>query len=251
MTSAYGSADVGTDSTGTSYAHLLPYIPLDTQASDDLTIRIDFIRSPDDVRSVHRLLNDRIAEGESWPFDHPLTDPQFRNYYFAHTALLARAPDGQVVASFYCKPNFPGRCAHVCNGGFITDPAWRGRGIGTAMARVYLRVARDLGFRSVLFNLVFARNAASIRIWEKLGFRRLATLPRVAFLASGVSDAYQYHYDLEESSPHVEAVAEKRELGAWHTVWLNAAQRRLPALCAGVICVMAAWSTTSRARGGG
>ena len=29
------------------------------------------------------------------------------------------------MTQFYVKPNFPGRCAHVCNGGFITKKNFR------------------------------------------------------------------------------------------------------------------------------
>lgn len=38
--------------------------------------------------------------------------------------------------------------------------------------------ARALAFRSVIFNLVFAENHASRRLWEQLDFQVLGTLPR-------------------------------------------------------------------------
>jgi RimJ/RimL family protein N-acetyltransferase len=36
-----------------------------------------------------------------------------------------------------------------------------------------------LGYRSVIFNLVFAENAAARRLWQRLGFKEIAVLPGV------------------------------------------------------------------------
>ncbi len=59
-----------------------------------------------------------------------------------------------VWGAFYIKPNFPGRCSHVCNGGFITDPRRRRRGVARLMGYAFLRLAKDLGYRASYFNLV-------------------------------------------------------------------------------------------------
>ena len=44
--------------------------------------------------------------------------------------FVAVNEDGIVVGSFYVKPNYPDRCAHICNGGFLVNKHYRGRGIG-------------------------------------------------------------------------------------------------------------------------
>jgi ribosomal protein S18 acetylase RimI-like enzyme len=38
--------------------------------------------------------------------------------------------------------------------------------------------ARELGFRSVIFNLVFSENVAARHLWKKLGFAELAIIPQ-------------------------------------------------------------------------
>lgn len=68
-------------------------------------------------------------------------------------SVAADEPD-QVWGVFYIKPNFPGRCSHVCNGGFITDPRRRRRGVAKVMGYAFLRLARDLGYVASYFNLV-------------------------------------------------------------------------------------------------
>ena len=62
------------------------------------------------------------------------------------------------MGCFYVKPNFPGRCGHVCNGGFIVRKEVRGNGIGQMMGRSFLPLARDLGYSASFFNLVFVSN---------------------------------------------------------------------------------------------
>ena len=37
---------------------------------------------------------------------------------------------GVLVGSFYVKPNYPDRCGHICNGGFLVNKEYRGQGIG-------------------------------------------------------------------------------------------------------------------------
>lgn len=200
MTSAYGAFDNNSNSYGDRFATLLPYIPFSTHIKDQKSVTIDFLRDFDDFQSVRNLLNHEIEQGMSWPFETQLSDEQFQNYFLSHTALVVRNQTNQIVGAFYCKPNFPGRCSHYCNGGFITHPLFRSQGIGLAMGKLFLRIATDLGFHAVLFNLVFETNTSSISLWQKLGFRKLATLPAVGHLRIGVVDAFQYYYDLRDTS---------------------------------------------------
>jgi ribosomal protein S18 acetylase RimI-like enzyme len=52
------------------------------------------------------------------------------------------------------------------------------------------QVALELGFRAMQFNLVVATNEGAVRLWKKLGFEVVGTLPK-AFdhVSSGYVDA--------------------------------------------------------------
>lgn len=65
------------------------------------------------------------------------------------------------------------------------------------MGTSFVRLAKDLGYEASLFNLVFANNVASIKLWQKLGFRELARIPKAASLKgeSHLVDARQFYYD--------------------------------------------------------
>lgn len=44
----------------------------------------------------------------------------------------------------YAMVYYLGRCSHVCNGGFITTTAARGKGVGSVMGETYLEYAPKL-----------------------------------------------------------------------------------------------------------
>ena len=158
------------------------------------------------------LMNLIIREGKSWPFEEEFeTIDDYRGYFLSHDAFVVRSVEpgldatgrmikpGAVLGAFYCKPNYPGRCAHICNGGFITNPNFRQMGVAKLMGQVFLRAARDLKYKSSYFNLVFKSNESSVALWESLGFERVAVLENAARLegVEGLDTAYGYRFDLE------------------------------------------------------
>jgi len=223
MTSAYE----GTPSDGMKDSHLLTHlIPYRATLKDGRKVEVDFFRhSPTDILDDEwaaglALMNLVIREGRSWPFEEDFTSIDgWRGYFLSHTAFVVRSLDcgedstdkhsrstkGEVLGCFYIKPNFPGRCSHVCNGGFITAPRFRSLGVGRLMGNVFLRAARDLGYKSSYFNLVFKSNGGSVKLWESLGFERVATLENAARLEGldegELDTAYGYRFDLENKLP--------------------------------------------------
>lgn len=68
-----------------------------------------------------------LEAGKYWPFNHDFDEQAFRDYFLSDACFVMRAKENkmnikesQLLAMFYVKPNFPGRCDHICNGGFIT-----------------------------------------------------------------------------------------------------------------------------------
>jgi ribosomal protein S18 acetylase RimI-like enzyme len=53
----------------------------------------------------------------------------------------------------------------------------RGKGIGRAMAEHCLSEARRFGFRAMQFNFVVSTNELAVRLWQRLGFKIVGTLP--------------------------------------------------------------------------
>ena len=92
------------------------------------------------------------------------------------TVFLAEV-DGEALGTSYVRPNAGGGGAHVCNCGYITAEAARGRGVARAMLAHSLETARAMGFRAMQFNFVVATNTRAIDIWDRAGFRTVGRLP--------------------------------------------------------------------------
>lgn len=119
-----------------------------------------------------------VLAGEGYPqAPGPLAVEDFDAYWLEGKALVAVARhEGSVAGSYYLKPNFPGRAAHIANAGYFVIRGLRGRGIGTALVEDSLVQARELGFDALQFNLVFASNPAR-RLYERLGFEAVGRVP--------------------------------------------------------------------------
>ena len=90
--------------------------------------------------------------------------------------MVVARHEGLVAGSYYLKPNFPGRAAHIANAGYFATPPVRGQGVGTALVEDSLAQARVLGFDALQFNLVFASNPAC-RLYERMGFQAVGRIP--------------------------------------------------------------------------
>jgi L-amino acid N-acyltransferase YncA len=114
----------------------------------------------------------------------------FQTYWFeggvmVMASVLVSAHHFVLAGAYYLKANWPGRASHVANAGFIVAPEWRGQGLGLLLGETMLEYARLMGFRSVIFNLVFAENYAARHLWKKLGFRELASIPQAVRKENG------------------------------------------------------------------
>lgn len=90
---------------------------------------------------------------------------------------VALSQDDKILGTYYIKSNQPGLGAHVCNCGYIVSESARGQGVASSMCMHSQQVAVDLGFRAMQYNLVASTNEGAIRLWKKLGFQVVGTLP--------------------------------------------------------------------------
>ena len=140
-----------------------------------------------DVDAVRRLVEDEDARLGGEPLgEHDLL--LVAAGQAAHRLRRRRGLDPQLsygqdtaeagmIGAFYLKPNWPGRARHVANAGFIVAPQWRNRGLGWLLGALMVDYARDLGYQSVIFNLVFSENVGARYLWKKLGFIELGMIP--------------------------------------------------------------------------
>ncbi|KAL8284238.1 hypothetical protein RQP46_004987 [Phenoliferia psychrophenolica] len=229
--SAYGAIKRPAAATGTPtpVSFLLP-------SSKTMTVFACTRQSVDDnlVAYLTRVFNDVIEEGRTYPQKDVLTEEEFANYFFSHDCFVAllnldpavanltatlkdggiphdasyslesvkagRSWESSVLGMFYVKPNYPGRSSHNCNGGFVVPTVHRGLRVGVNLGRAFLHFAPLLGYKASVFNLVYVSNAASLKIWDSLGFNRVGLVPDAGLLKSAIpgepdvfTDAVVYH----------------------------------------------------------
>jgi len=155
--------------------------PIDAKLKDGTPIQL-VLAGQKDVESLRTLFRGIVEEGTSYPHDRMPNDEDFREYWFRGKStvaayLLDRSLEPGMIGAFYLKPNWPGRARYVANAGFIAAPEWRVKGLGWLLGAVMLQYAKELGYRSVIFNLVFSENQSARDLWKKLGFTEIAVIP--------------------------------------------------------------------------
>ncbi len=120
-----------------------------------------------------------VAAGDTYGFDPDTTEEEARRLWMElPRKTFVAEHNGKVLGTYYLKSNFDGPGAHVCNCGYMVDPAARGRGLATAMCRHSEQVALELGYKAMQFNFVAASNEGAVRLWANLGFDEVGRLPR-------------------------------------------------------------------------
>lgn len=132
-----------------------------------------------DWHAVWPMLRATFEAGETYVFPSDIGEADAHRAWVEVPAVtnVAVAEEGRIVGTYYLKPNQPGRGAHVCNCGYVVDPAVQGNGIAAAMCEHSQRLAVKMGFRAMQFNLVVASNERAVRLWRHLGFAVAGTLP--------------------------------------------------------------------------
>ena len=85
---------------------------------------------------------------------------------------------GGILGTYYIKQNQPSLGSHVCNCGYMVSPLAQGKGLAKQLCTHSQKIAKELGYRAMQFNLVVNTNIASIKIWPKLGFEIIGRLPQ-------------------------------------------------------------------------
>ena len=132
-----------------------------------------------DWPDVWSVLEPIFRAGETEACAPEISEPGARRVWVGapHSTYVARDADGAILGTYYLKANQPGLGAHVCNCGYATGDAARGRGVASAMCEHSQDAARAAGFLHMQYNLVATSNEGAVRLWQKHGFDIVGTLP--------------------------------------------------------------------------
>ena len=166
-----------------------------SSTTDDTPLRIRRFQ-PADWPRLWPLLQATFEAGDTYVFDGSTTEAQALDFWTRQPQMtwVAESAEGELLGTYILKPNQPGRGSHVCNAGYIVAPAARGQGVAQRMCAHSLDEAAALGYQAMQFNFVVSTNMRAVRLWQRMGFAIVGTLP-AAFrhVALGDVDAYVMH----------------------------------------------------------
>ncbi|HJU75447.1 MAG TPA: GNAT family N-acetyltransferase [Gemmatimonadaceae bacterium] len=144
----------------------------------DFMVAIREARSGDDA-AIWRILEPIIREGSTYTLPSEMSEKDGLRYWHAptHEVFVAES-QGEIVGTYFMRPNQSGGGAHVANCGYMTAPWAMGRGIARAMCIHSLDHAKSRGYRAMQFNFVVSTNERAVRLWQGLGFEIVGRLPQ-------------------------------------------------------------------------
>jgi ribosomal protein S18 acetylase RimI-like enzyme len=131
-----------------------------------------------DRDAIWDIFREVVAARDTYAFDPGMSRHDALGYWFqADTRTYIAESSGRIVGTYILRPNQSGGGSHVANAAFMVAPDARSQGIGRAMAEHCLSEARRIGFHAMQFNFVVSTNDPAVRLWQKLGFKIVGTLP--------------------------------------------------------------------------
>lgn len=131
-----------------------------------------------DAQAIAAIVLPIIREGTTYTLDPNMNEVDALAYWLGPDKETFVAVDGgQILGTYYMRPNHAGGGRHVCNCGYMTSPAAAGRGIAGRMCEHSIGHARSRGYRAMQFNFVVSTNERAVRLWERMGFAIVGRLP--------------------------------------------------------------------------
>jgi GNAT superfamily N-acetyltransferase len=131
-----------------------------------------------DFDRVWPIIQSVIKAQETYALDPDMDrETAFKLWVELPQATFVAEDRGEILGTYYIKPNAAGPGSHVCNCGYMTSAAARGRGVASALCAHSLQLAREFGYLSMQYNAVVATNEVAVALWKKQGFAIVGTLP--------------------------------------------------------------------------
>lgn len=149
-----------------------------------------------DVQAAIQIWNHVVEDGVAFPQTEPLDEVTGDKFFGeqTYTGIAYDEKNGEIAGLYILHPNNEGRCGHICNASYAVRADLRGQHIGEALVKHCMKMGRETGFRILQFNAVVKTNTAALKLYKKLGFVQLGTIPGGFRLSDGTYEDIIPHY---------------------------------------------------------
>jgi len=158
---------------------------------DGRVATLDWLRE-DELPEVVEALNSVIREGKYLFMNSEITDMEQERQWFERGTkegmlyLTARV-EGRMVGGASIHPHTD-KSAHVAEFGVYIREGYRDLGLGTALTKTFIEIAKKHGF-AILQLSVYDTNKKAFHVYKKCGYRECGRLSRdIKFLDGTYSD---------------------------------------------------------------
>lgn len=152
-----------------------------------------------DLEQMISIWNEVVEDGVAFPQEDCLDVPAGKAFFAeqTYTAVAVDSDTNTLHGLYILHPNNIGRCGHICNASYAVRRESRRNGIGERLVRDCLQQAKLHGFRILQFNAVVASNTSARRLYTRLGFVQLGTIPKGFRMKDGhYADICPYYHTL-------------------------------------------------------
>ena len=149
-----------------------------------------------DLKDAVMIWNQVVEDGVAFPQTEPLTEETGHTFFEeqSFTGIAYDERSGEIEGLYILHPNNIGRCGHICNASYAVRADMRGQHIGELLVKHCMEKGKELGVRILQFNAVVSSNTYALRLYEKLGFVRLGTIPGGFLMKDGHYEDIIPHY---------------------------------------------------------
>ena len=138
-----------------------------------------------EIKFAIEIWNEIVRDGNAFPQTEEL-DEKTGNEFFSSQSYTGIAYDeDKIVGLYILHPNNIGRCGHISNASYAVKSSERGKHIGEMLVTHCIKKAGELGFKILQFNAVVESNIPALKLYEKLGFTKLGTIPNGFLMKNG------------------------------------------------------------------
>ena len=151
-----------------------------------------------DAALAAQIWNEVVADGNAFPQDTEMTADAANHFFLeqTYTGIAEDTETHEILGLYILHQNNVGRCGHICNASYAVRKNIRGLYIGEKLVLDCLKMAKEKQFRILQFNAVVATNTHALHLYERIGFKKLGTIPGGFRMPDGTYEDIIPHYYL-------------------------------------------------------